>query len=112
MVDAEQHRTHRRYPCGVPGREPLEEKPEPEPPDDPHDGVEGVHYSLALRPGDTSPPRALRAAADGRFLSRRSFPTRRCHRHTPTTSIAASARRPARPSQRSARCTSAMMALI
>src|SRR3989475_10019456 len=72
MVDAEQHRTHRRYPLGVPDLDALEEKPDPEPRDHPHDGVEGVHYSLVLRPGDTSPSRALRAAANGRFLSRRS----------------------------------------
>src|SRR5207245_8211895 len=64
MVDAEQHRTHRRYPLGVPDLDALEEKPDPEPRDHPHDGVEGVHYSLVLRPGDTSPSRALRAAAN------------------------------------------------
>src|SRR5438445_13541449 len=64
MVDAEQHRTHRRYPLGVPDLDALKEKPHPEPRDHPHDGVEGVHYSLVLRSGDTAPFRALRAAAN------------------------------------------------
>src|SRR5437016_6014995 len=64
MVDAEQHRTHRRYPLGVPDLDALKEKPDPEPRDHPHDGVEGVHYSLVLRSGDTAPFRALRAAAN------------------------------------------------
>src|ERR671919_19722 len=51
MVDAKQHRTRGRYPLGVANLDALEEEPDPEPRDRPHDGVEGVHYSLGLRPG-------------------------------------------------------------
>ena len=44
MVDAEQHRTHGRYPLRVPDLDALEEKPDPEPRDHPDDDIEGVHY--------------------------------------------------------------------
>src|SRR5919106_1320437 len=46
-----EHRPRGRYPLGVANLDALEEEPDPEPRDRPHDGVEGVHYSLGLRPG-------------------------------------------------------------
>jgi hypothetical protein len=64
MVDAEEHRTHARYPLGVPDLDALEEEPDPEPRDHPDDGVEGVHYGSSFRC---------------------SFSTRRSHRHLATT---------------------------
>src|SRR4029450_3926232 len=89
----------------MPDLDAVEEEPDPEPGDGPHHGVEGVHdWSPGAQGGGECPP--------GGPASRRSLPTRRYHRHPPTTSTTASARRPANPSQRSARCTSAVMALI
>src|SRR5438309_11227607 len=68
-----------------------------------------VHRDRDLEPCPSEKRAAIEEALRN---SLGSFPTRPCHRHRPTISIAARARRPARPSQRSAQCTSAMMASI
>src|SRR5882672_11005632 len=103
MVDAEQQGTHGRYPLWVPDLDALEEKPDPETRDHPDDDIEGAAAIPSSHGGE---------CPSAGSSSRCSFPTRRCHRHTPTASVAARASRTARPSHRSARCTSATMALI
>jgi hypothetical protein len=46
VIDAEQHRTRKRYALQMPDLHALEEEPDPESRDHPHDGVEGIHARL------------------------------------------------------------------